>query len=70
VIRFHTRYVREDKPGYCVRQITKTIDKLGGLKSDGIVPRKFKQLSEGTEQQLTLFEQSPSYEVEDDPFDE
>jgi very-short-patch-repair endonuclease len=70
IIRFRTKQVREGKSSYCMQKITKTINKLGGLKSDPIVPRKFKQLPEGTAQQLTLFEKPSPYELDDDPFDE
>ena len=71
VLRFSTEQVREGKSSYCVQKIAKTINSLDGLKSDPIVPRKFKQLPEGTAQQLSLFGQAPPDEPDDeDPPDE
>ncbi len=55
VLRFNGRQIHENKTKYCLGRIEKTINKYGGLTSDGLVPRKFFPEGDGV-QQLTLFE--------------
>jgi Protein of unknown function (DUF559) len=66
VLRFNGRQVRESLHKYCVPQVTATIERLGGLTAEGLVPRKFYNLPEGIAQQLTLFEERAEYDIEDD----
>lgn len=56
ILRFDTHQIREQMNDYCIRKIQETIGENGGLIDDGLVPRKFYALHEGTGQQLTLFE--------------
>ncbi len=55
VLRFNGKQIREGKAEYCISRIEKTINKLGGLSSDGLVPRKFYP-DDGETQQLSLFD--------------
>ncbi len=41
---------------YCVPQITATVNRLGGLSDDGVVPRAFLTMPDGIAQQLSLFD--------------
>ena len=58
VLRFSSRQVQEERARYCISAITTTINRLGGLSKEGLVPRKFLDLPEGTAQQLGLFDTS------------
>jgi very-short-patch-repair endonuclease len=62
VLRFNGHQIREGLNKYCIPTITRTIQELDGLKTDGFVPRKFHKLPHGTIQQLSLFGQAPSNE--------
>ncbi len=62
VLRFNTHQVMEEKATYCVNEITRTVNHLGGLSDDGLVPRVFYNLPGGTTEQLTLFDK----ETDDD----
>lgn len=57
VLRFTTKQVAEEKATYCVEKVTHTINRLGGLSGEGIVPRTFYNLPHGTAEQLTLFDE-------------
>lgn len=62
VLRFNGKQIREERESYLV-QIQDTINTLGGLKDDGLVPRTF--LDDGT-QQLSLFEEKAMYTTEEE----
>lgn len=64
VLRFNGRQIRESMSDYCVPRIAKTINSLGGLEDEWLVPRVFHQVSEGMAQQLSLFEQDAEYDLE------
>ena len=53
VLRFNGKEIRDEKSKYLV-QVQETINRLGCLKDDGLVPRKFSKDEDGT-QQLNLF---------------
>jgi very-short-patch-repair endonuclease len=64
VLRFNGRQIRESMNDYCVPRIAKTINNLGGLDDEGLVPRVFHKRPDGIAQQLSLFEQNTEYDLE------
>jgi very-short-patch-repair endonuclease len=62
VLRFNGKQIRENQAKYCLGKIENTINNLGGLSSDGLVPRKFYPEAGGA-QQLSLFEEQAEYDV-------
>ncbi|MCL7454484.1 MAG: DUF559 domain-containing protein [Anaerolineae bacterium] len=56
VMRFTGRQIREQMVDYCIPKITEMINRLDGLKEEGLVPRTFHQGADGLAQQLSLFE--------------
>jgi very-short-patch-repair endonuclease len=64
VMRFNTKQIQEQCKEYCLPKIQNGITSLGGLVDDGMVPRKFINKGGLSAQQLTLFEEKASYEVE------
>jgi very-short-patch-repair endonuclease len=65
VLRYNTRQIRECFQTECVRGIESSINKLGGLSSNGIVPRVFYTRSSSSVQQLNLFDEGDKgYSVE------
>lgn len=64
VLRFNGKEIREEKAKYLL-QVQETINTLGGLKDDGLVPRKFSTDGSGA-QQLNLFEEKPIYSTEEE----
>ncbi|MBI3911153.1 MAG: DUF559 domain-containing protein [Armatimonadetes bacterium] len=64
VLRFDTPQIKEQMAEYCVPQIAETINRLSGLAQEGLVPRVFYNLPEGTAQQLSLFEGGGEYELD------
>lgn len=56
VLRYNTHQIRENFQTECLRGIEATINKHGGLSSDGIVPRLFYARGSSSIQQLNLFE--------------
>jgi very-short-patch-repair endonuclease len=64
VLRFNGRQIHESMSDYCVPEIAKTINSLGGLVDEGLVPRVFHQGPEGLAQQLSLFEESTEYDLD------
>jgi very-short-patch-repair endonuclease len=64
VLRFNGHQICESMNDYCVPRIAKTINSLGGLADESLVPRVFHQASEGMAQQLSLFEESAEYDLE------
>jgi very-short-patch-repair endonuclease len=60
VLRFNTQAISEQRGEYCIPQIQETLNRLGGLNDDGLVPRKFYPKSSGA-QQLSLFDNKVEY---------
>src|SRR5690606_15648558 len=56
VLRYNTRQIRENFQSECLRGIEASINKLGGLSSDGLVPRIFYVKGSSSVQQLNLFD--------------
>lgn len=63
VLRFNTEQIREHCAEYCLPRIQETINRMGGLKSDGLVPRKFGKKGKNT-QQLSMFEEQAPYDID------
>lgn len=63
ILRFNGSQIRETVAEYCVPTILESINRLGGLTSEGLIPRTFDPDHPGRPQQLTLFESGPDYEV-------
>ncbi len=61
VLRFNTRQIQEQRANYCLPNILETINTLGGLTEDGLVPRKFIYQTGEIDQQLNLFEEQGLY---------
>jgi very-short-patch-repair endonuclease len=57
VLRFNTSQVREEMTEYCVPQIVKTVNKLGGMEETDGTPRMYYATEDGVVQQLGLFEE-------------
>lgn len=57
-LRFNSQQVNELNGDYCLREIEQRINSLGGLSSEGIVPRKFYGKGKKSAQQLSLFEKA------------
>lgn len=69
VLRYNTRQIRENFQTECLRGIEASINNLGGLSSDGLVPRVFYTKGSSSVQQLNLFDRGDNdYYVE--PFPE
>ena len=64
VLRFNGSQIRESTAEYCVPSITATVNRLGGLTDEGLIPRRFYTMPEGIGQQLTLFEEEAEYELD------
>lgn len=64
ILRFDTHQIREEITSYCISKVTETISEYGGIADEGLVPRKFYTLPEGTVQQLTLFEAKAEYDLD------
>lgn len=64
VLRFSGHQIRESMAQDCVPKITGTINTLGGLSNESPAPRVFYQVSDGTAQQLTLFEDEVDYDLD------
>ena len=65
VLRFNGNQVHEQRGEYCLPRIQDTINTLGGLVDDGLVPRKFFDKGGDSGQQLSLFEQSGEYLIDE-----
>ena len=64
ILRFNGHQIRETIAEYCVPTVLESINRLGGLTTEGLIPRRFDlDYPEGL-QQLTLFESGPEYEVD------
>jgi len=66
VLRFNTQQVQEQFAEYCLPKIQDSINTLGGLQEDGLVPRKFIEKDGESAQQLSLFEEAAPYTADFD----
>jgi very-short-patch-repair endonuclease len=64
VIRFLGQEIRERAADYCVPAVMETINELGGLTSEGLIPRKFDPDHPDAPRQLTLFESPAEYDMD------
>jgi very-short-patch-repair endonuclease len=64
ILRFNGRQIREAATEYCVPTIMESINRLGGLESETIIPRVFDPEHPEGPRQLALFESGPDYEVD------
>lgn len=63
ILRFRGQRIREEMADYCIPKIAETVNRLGGLKANGLVPRPFDP-ERAEAQQLTLFEPGPEYDLD------
>jgi len=63
VLRFNGEQLRETIEK-CIRAVRETINILGGLSDDGLVPRTFYQQGNLSIQQLSMFERKASYNLD------
>jgi len=64
VLRYNGDQIRDQMAEYCLREVQETINTLGGLSDDGLVPRKFYTRGGESAQQLSLFEAKASYDTQ------
>jgi very-short-patch-repair endonuclease len=62
ILRFNGSQIRETTAEYCVPTILESINRLGGLTTEGLIPRTFDPNYPEGPQQLTLFESGPAKE--------
>lgn len=67
ILRFNSKQINEELTSYCRLQIEQTINSLGGITTEGLVPRRFFYSADGSTQQLTLFEKSENRYIFEDP---
>ncbi len=67
VLRFNSMQINEEITSYCLQNIEQAINHLGGITSEGMVPRKFFFTPEGFAQQLSLFEEPENEFLVEDP---
>jgi very-short-patch-repair endonuclease len=58
ILRFNGKQISEEGGKRCLENIQDAINRLGGLATDGIVPRVFYADSNGLAQQMILFEEA------------
>jgi very-short-patch-repair endonuclease len=64
VLRFTAKQVRDSLGEYCIWEVRKTIKRLDGLSSDGLVSSKFYHLPGLDAEQHSLFEASAEYDID------
>ncbi len=64
VLRFDTQQIQETAGTYCISEEERTINTLGGPEEETLAPRRFYELPEGPAQQLALFEDQSSYDLD------
>ncbi len=62
ILRFRGQRIREEMAEYCIPEIMVSINRLDGLKANGLIPRPFDPDRPDAPQQLTLFEAGPDYD--------
>jgi len=66
ILRFNSWQIKEHLTSYCLQSIEQTINHLGGISSEGLVPRQFFYSVQGSGYQLSLFEKPENkYMIED-----
>lgn len=63
VLRYNGNQVRQQMAEYCLPEVQETINTLGGLSDDGLVPRVFYTQKGVSAQQLSLFEAQATYDT-------
>jgi len=64
VLRFNGQQIRETAGEYCVPAVMTTINQLGGITTEGIIPRTYDPDHPEAPRQLALFESRPEYDVD------
>lgn len=64
ILRFNGQQIRESATEYCVPAVMETINRLGGLQTEGMMPRTFDPEHPEAPRQLALFESGPDYDVD------
>jgi very-short-patch-repair endonuclease len=64
ILRFNGHQIRETVAEYCVPTVLESINRLGGLTTEGIIPRTFDPDHPEGPRQLALFEAGPEYELD------
>ncbi len=64
VLRFNTRQIQERAGTYCIFEVERAINTFGGPEQNTFAPTLFYELPEGPAQQLALFEDRPSYDLD------
>jgi len=64
VLRFNGQQIREGAAEYCVPTVMRMMNRLGGLTTEGLIPRKFDPGHPDAPRQLTLFEAPAEYDVD------
>lgn len=64
ILRFNGQQIRERAAEYCVPAVMKSINRLGGLETEGIIPRTYDPDHPDAPRQLALFESGPEYDVD------
>jgi very-short-patch-repair endonuclease len=64
ILRFNGQQIRDQVVDYCVPAVMESVNRLGGLAENGLVPRLFDPERPQGLQQLTLFEAGPEYDLD------
>lgn len=64
VLRFNGKQIREQVAEYCIPAVMTTMNRLGGLSTEGLIPRRFDPDHPDAPRQLTLFESPAEYDVD------
>ena len=64
LLRFNGKQIREQAAEYCLPAVMRTMNQLGGLTTEGLIPRKFDPDHPDAPRQLTLFESPAEYDVD------
>ncbi|MGB3906185.1 MAG: DUF559 domain-containing protein [Anaerolineae bacterium] len=64
ILRFNGQQIRERAAEYCVPAVMQTINQLGGLQTEDIMPRTFDPDHPEAPRQLALFESGVEYDVD------
>ncbi len=62
ILRFNGEQIRESAREYCVPAVMQTINRLGGLQTEGMMPRTFDPDHPAAPRQLALFEPGAEYD--------
>ena len=64
VLRFNGQQIREELSEYCVPTIVQSVNRLGGLSTERMIPRRLNPAGPDAPRQPSLFEAGPEYEVD------